>query len=497
MDKPAEFSDWKRSMKTKFFTVLVLLLMGNLEIAKSVEVEHPALKQVKGLVAYADSETHPWDVHGALKVRSNGHWLEYTDGKDFFLLSDTAWELCNLSDANIDIYLNNRKANGFNAVQFCPGESFYIGSMPYSSVSPDTKKWAIVDFIVDACAERGMYAIIVPLWGSAMNKNTWTNPYNQMYTLGAWISARYSESPNVLYCAAGEYTSIGNSDHSSHPTDPLTDTDNIGWVRRMGQGLAANATTGQLITLHGRLGYGATASDVNYRPSDHYHGESWLNFYGNQTYHFLNKIDNMLLNDYNLNNPKPTFNMEPGYEGANYAPDDYSATAWGSRMAAWWSAFNGACGHSYGHVGFASMCSNLSNPWGTRGANYLQPSALNAEGGADMQHVKALALSNGLTYVPDQSVITSSTGSDTGTSPDKRLAVLDAHSDFAYVYLTQGGSVTVNMAKIDRENVTARWFDPRTGSYKEIGNYSNSGDKTFTTATSGRNNDWVLVLEGQ
>jgi len=126
MDKPAEFSDWKRSMKTKFFTVLVLLLMGNLEIAKSVEVEHPALKQVKGLVAYADSETHPWDVHGALKVRSNGHWLEYTDGKDFFLLSDTAWELCNLSDANIDIYLNNRKANGFNAVQFCPGESFYL-----------------------------------------------------------------------------------------------------------------------------------------------------------------------------------------------------------------------------------------------------------------------------------------------------------------------------------------------------------------------------------
>jgi hypothetical protein len=116
-----------------------------------------------------------------------------------------------------------------------------------------------------------------------------------------------------------------------------------------------------------------------------------------------------------------------------------------------------------------------------------------------MQHLKALCLSNGMTYMPDQSVITSGTGSDYYPSgnPDKRYAVRDAEADFAYVYLTQGGSVTVNMAKIDRKSVSARWFDPRRGSYKLIGTYSNAGTQTFTAASSGQNNDWVLVLEGQ
>lgn len=61
------------------------------------------------------------------------------------------------------------------------------------------------------------------------------------------------------------------------------------------------------------------------------------------------------------------------------------------------------------------------------------------------------------------------------------------------------------MGVISGEKVKASWFDPRTGQKTVIGEYRNSGEKSFDVPgmseeliwlRSGRGCDWVLVLEG-
>jgi hypothetical protein len=55
-----------------------------------------------------------------------------------------------------------------------------------------------------------------------------------------------------------------------------------------------------------------------------------------------------------------------------------------------------------------------------------------------------------------------------------------------------------------QDNVTTSWFDPRTGQITVIGEFKNSGEKSFEVPgmskelawlKSGRGCDWVLVLE--
>ena len=44
--------------------------------------------------------------------------------------------------------------------------------------------------------------------------------------------------------------------------------------------------------------------------------------------------------------------------------------------------------------------------------------------------------------------------------------------------------------------VREMWYDPRYGCYYDVHMSDNAGYQTYTPPTSGRGNDWVLVLEG-
>ena len=53
-----------------------------------------------------------------LKVSPDGHHLQTADGKPFFYIADTAWELIHRLDRNeADTYLKLRQAQGYNVVQ--------------------------------------------------------------------------------------------------------------------------------------------------------------------------------------------------------------------------------------------------------------------------------------------------------------------------------------------------------------------------------------------
>ena len=53
-----------------------------------------------------------------LKISPDGHYLQTSDGKPFFYLGDTAWELFHRLDREEALhYLKNRADKGFNVIQ--------------------------------------------------------------------------------------------------------------------------------------------------------------------------------------------------------------------------------------------------------------------------------------------------------------------------------------------------------------------------------------------
>ncbi len=65
-------------------------------------------------------------------------------------------------------------------------------------------------------------------------------------------------------------------------------------------------------------------------------------------------------------------------------------------------------------------------------------------------------------------------------------------------YIPTGGTITIEMSKISSAEVKASWFDPRTGEYTAIGEYSNSGTQVFNApGETAIGNDWILALDAK
>jgi len=117
-----------------------------------------------------------------LEVSGNGRWLQYTDGKPFFYLGDTAWELFHrLNREEADRYLANRAVKGFTVIQAValaeqdglniPNAYGHTPLIDLDPTKPDAKEgpnndyWDHVDYIVDKAEEHGMFVGLLPSWG--------------------------------------------------------------------------------------------------------------------------------------------------------------------------------------------------------------------------------------------------------------------------------------------------------------------------------------------
>ncbi len=110
----------------------------------------------------------------AIRVSANGRYFETTDGTPFFWLGDTAWCIFNHpSPANVNLYLDDRKAKGFTVVQGCVAVWDYRnranpdGQVPFVNGDPGSVNEAFfknVDSIIDKAAERGIRMAVLPFW---------------------------------------------------------------------------------------------------------------------------------------------------------------------------------------------------------------------------------------------------------------------------------------------------------------------------------------------
>ncbi len=422
---------------------------------------------------------------GDLKVAPNHRFLTYADGKPFFYLGDTAWELFHrLNREEAEKYLENRRAKGFTLIQAvvlaeldglntpnANGDKPLIDNDP---AKPNEAYFKHVDWIVETANRKGLYIGMLPTWGDKVVQTKWGvgpiifTPENAR-AWGRFIGMRYGNAPNIVWILGGDRTATGYESV---------------W-REMAAGIQSGDEGRHLITFH---------PDGGHSSAEYFHAEPWLSFNMAQSGHHARDIANyeMIRKDCSLSPTKPCMDGEPRYENhpVNWEPEK---KGWFDeadvRQGAYWAVFAGAHGHTYGCHDIWQMKAPGRDPVGhARGTWY---ESLDLPGAGQMQYVKRLILSRPfLVREPDQTII----DGDAGAGPDHIQATRGA--DYAFVYVPTGKPVAVKMGRISGKRTAAWWYNPRTGEATRIGDFDNSGSRTFTPAGSpGKGNDWVLVLD--
>jgi hypothetical protein len=422
--------------------------------------------------------------HGLLKVSSDGHFLVYSDGTPFFYLGDTAWELFHRLDRDeIDTYLRNRAGKGFSVVQatvvsyLAPNA---MGDLPLQEkdpLRPNEAYFRHVDYGVNRAEDLGLFVGMLPTWGHFWSSNS---PELTIFTpenareYGRFLGKRYVDKP-IIWILGGDHNIKNDRERSI--------------IETMALGLREGDGGNHLITFHPR-GPGQSSECL--------HDAEWLDFNMSQSSHGAHDHDNGLFaeHDYALAPAKPTVDGEPRYEtlqvGFYFAGfnrldrfDDYDC-----RQAAYWSILAGACGHTYGHNSVFQLWAPGRKP--ILSASIPWQEALDNPGAYQMGVVRRLLESRPFQeLVPNQSIIKD--GSMTGGG--KIRAAVARDSSFAIIYSPRGESFTVDKSMIHGTQVKEIWFDPRYGIADEILTSDTFGIQTYTPPTSGRGNDWVLVVE--
>jgi len=450
----------------------------------------PALALVAALAVPSSAQTRL----PRLEVSENRRFLVTADGRPFFWLGDTAWELFHrLNREDAEIYLKNRASLGFTVVQAVVlaeldglndpnpyGERPLLDNDP---TRPNERYFAHVDWIVRRANALGLYVGMLPTWGDKWNKKWGVGP--EIFTVasaeqyGEWLGRRYRDA-GIVWILGGDR--------------PVESATHIDLMRAMARGLGRGDGGAHLMTFHPTGGQGS---------STWFHAEDWLAFNMRQNGHateFTGRYD-LTRADYDKTPVKPVVDGEPIYEDH---PVAFDAKKFGHsigsdvRRPLYWDLFTGAFGHTYGHHSVWQMWA----PGRTPVNNPLMPwsEAINQPGAAAMRHARALLESRPfLTRIPDQSVLVEDAVPTNvpGAGRYAFVATRDSEGSYAMVYAPVGRAFRVRMGVIAGASVKAWWFNPRTGVATAIGTFPNTGERAFTPPEAGEMLDWVLVLDDE
>ena len=436
-----------------------------------------------------------------LQVSDNKRFLVTPDGRPFFWLGDTAWELFHRpTREDVTRYLRKRAEQRFTVIQAVALAEFdglnepnAYGHRPLVNndpTTPDVKDgpdndyWDHVDFVIKQAGALGLYVAFLPTWGDKWKVDRGIGP--EIFTAenaeayGAWLGKRYKDTPNIIWVLGGD-RAIATATH-------------LEIIRAMARGLGAGDGGAHLMTFHPPGGNSS---------STWFHDDEWLDFNMRQNGHaveFTGRYDQTRV-DYDRTPTKPVLDGEPVYEDH---PVSFDARRLGHSIASdvrrplYWDLFTGGFGHTYGHHSVWQMWTPARTPVN----NPLLPwhDAIDQPGAAQMQHGRALMESRPfLTRVPDPDIIVTDrvATSVPGAGRYQFTSTRDAGGSYVMVYAPVGRPFSVRMSAITGARVKAWWFNPRTGAATAIGSFGNTGQREFTPPDRGEMLDWILVLDDE
>lgn len=432
-----------------------------------------------------------------LRVSDNGRFLATEDGKPFFYLGDTAWEIFHrLNHAEMDLYLRNRAAKGFTAIQAVllaeingltePNALGELAVFDQDPARPNDKYFAHVDEVVRTAESLGLCMAMLPTWGSWVVKQDFhplfppIQAFNEAnaYTYGHYLGKRYAKWDNIIWVMGGDR--------------PATDYEHV--FEAMVKGIRESTGNKHLFTYHP----GGPSS------STYWHKSDWLDFNMFQSGHTRRAHRNwqQIAKDYSLSPARPVLDGEPCYEehpvGFNIANGTF--TDHDVRQAAYWSVFAGGCGVTYGCNAIWQMYDQNRKAINCPVRTWKE--SLNLPGSSQMVHLRRLIESRPFfTRIPDQSIIQRDIGFDT----DHMHATRDGtpgHKDATWlaVYTPICRSPKIDSSVLPSDTIRYWWYDPRTGTPYPGGERPNEG--TFSPLWHSlpwhlpqSGTDWVLVVD--
>lgn len=438
------------------------------------------------LAAAAEGD-NPFVKHGKLRVSKTGTHLEHADGTPFFFLADTCWTGPALSTAaDWDVYLKDRKAKGFTAIQFncvspwrtaptdAAGRTAY--DLKDGTLVPNDAFFGQLDARLKAVNDHGLLAVPVLVWAHKKGDAGFDLTEPHVVKLVRFEVERYKDA-NCLLVLAGDAR--------------YNQTDAEKW-KKVGRAVFGNQP-GPLVTTH--------PTGMNWPWAD-WADEKWLTVLGYQSGHgddantakwihsgpvaeFAKKRD--------ITQPvlrpeetrvRPVINLEPPYEDHFGYQSRRPHSAYSVRRAVYWSLLSTpVAGVTYGGHGVWSWHTKPGEPptdhGGTGPAKHWKE-ALALPGAGQMGHVRKLFESLPWTELrPAPELVTREKTDDPlrfvacAATPDRKVMVL---------YVPAGARVGLIPAA-PLVGTTMTWFDPRTGATRP------GGGLTPPDAE-----DWVLVV---
>ena len=454
-----------------------------------------------------------------IQVHPNQRYLQDKNGKPFFWMGDTAWELLHrLTREDTKTYLETRSKQGFTVVQVVAlafaneednkkpnryGDFPFVNNPSQVAITPGNNPdkpeeydyWDHVDFVIKTAAQLGLYVAFNPTWGDQVSHH-WSSKgviFNEQNarSYSQFLGKRYANQWNIIWVLGGDCPPVYETkDHTHYDDRPV-------W-RAFAAGIKeGEGASRHLMTYHPN---GAASS------SRWFQQEAWLDINSFQSSHGSRDVDawNWVARDLALKPPKPVLDMEPCYEDHPINPWDGKWTrqrgyfnAYDIRSRLYRSVFAGMCGFTYGHQQvWQFLDTTLFKPLTVGDTLISWRKALYAEGAGQVQHLRKLMLSRPyFTRMPDQSLILSEKGSD---YRDLVMATRDSAGSYMMVYLPQPKPVTVDVSKISGRAKRASWYDPRTGKTVLAQESIQAGTATFTPPVSPQpsgKTDWVLIID--
>jgi hypothetical protein len=251
----------------------------------------------------------------------------------------------------------------------------------------------------------------------------------------------------------------------------------------MAKGLKDGCGGSQLVSYHGS---GQTSS------STWFHQADWLDFNTIQSGHnFASDSCAFVSRDYAMTPAKPTVDMEAAYENHPTGAGKPRVDAHKVRTQAYAAMLAGAAGHAYGSLDLFWFYKDADGPFPKDG---FQPwrTALAYPAAGQMGLMRRLFEERPWYKLnPDQSVL----ASEPGSGPFRLVAARAEDGAFAIAYAPNGQNLSIHLDKLAGAKVKARWYDPRDGAWRDIGEFVATGVHEFIPPSHGEKDDWVIVLD--
>ena len=407
-----------------------------------------------------------------LKAIPGNRYLTDMNGYPFFWSGDAAWSLiAQLSSGDAGLYLENRQEKGFTVIMVSLIEhkfssnppANYYGELPFHGkafTSPNEKYFAHADSVIESASRHNIAVLLAPLYlGYDCRDEGWcaevrNGTESYLYSWGKYVGERYKKFNNIIWLIGGD-------------TDPSAVKDK---VLAMVKGIREKDSI-HLFSAHNQ----PESMAVTAWPSEH-----WLSV--NNVYSYDSAVYINYRNAYTCKPVMPYFQIESAYE------NEHNSTPMELRSYAYWAVLSGAMGHVFGncpiwHFGAApKWCSNTD--W---------KSEMNNPGSVSMDFVQRLFRSRSWqTLIPDFENRLITAGYGKWGTKDHVSVALTSDANTLIAYMPSKRSITVDMSRIHGSKAKCWWYNPSDGRATEIGNYSTSGQATFTPDSDG---DWVLVID--